>query len=266
MFFSYDHEGGFKFHETPAGAKARAEKALDMDRDDAEDGWDDNVTDICWGEVKGRVVETMCRPTTPEDVVHNLLGMDAKIQYALNRTSNALERRRAMMKYYKWTAGGWPVYGYGSYVMDGWQPDIVGSLIPSRNAFSVLSAKQVSKWCGTELWEVEPRELKDAAGDFFCRSFRFTRKLRWDRGDMIAYARWCAERSRGSTWAERAERVAERVASREVTHAAVLAADMATCAAAERASSIEDERARAAHVAERVMQLSWIEERIGEKL
>jgi hypothetical protein len=84
MFFSYDHEDGIEFHETAEEAKARAEKALDMDRDFAEDGWDDNVTDICWGEVKGRVVETMRRPTTPEDNT----DCEEWVDYAMQDTPN----------------------------------------------------------------------------------------------------------------------------------------------------------------------------------
>lgn len=84
MFFSYDHEDGIEFHETAEEAKARAEKALDMDRDVAEDGWDDNVTDICWGEVKGRVVETMRRPTTPEDNT----DCEEWVDYAMQDTPN----------------------------------------------------------------------------------------------------------------------------------------------------------------------------------
>ena len=84
MFFSYDHEDGIEFHETAEEAKARAEKALDMDRDVAEDGWDDNVTDICWGEVKGRVVETMRHPTTPEDNT----DCDEWVDYAMQDTPN----------------------------------------------------------------------------------------------------------------------------------------------------------------------------------
>lgn len=84
MFFSYDHEDGIEFHETAEEAKARAEKALDMDRDEAAEGWSEEVTQICWGEVRGRVVETERRPVTPEDN----LDCDEVVDYAMQDTPN----------------------------------------------------------------------------------------------------------------------------------------------------------------------------------
>ena len=65
-------------------AKARADKALDMDRDEAAEGWSEEVTQICWGEVRGRVVETERRPVTPEDN----LDCDEVVDYALQDTAN----------------------------------------------------------------------------------------------------------------------------------------------------------------------------------
>ena len=55
-FFSYDPEDGrVKFHDTAEEAKAAAVKAFDYYQDDAAEGWDEAVDDVCWGEVKGRV-------------------------------------------------------------------------------------------------------------------------------------------------------------------------------------------------------------------
>jgi len=57
-FFSYVPEEGFQLHKTAGEARERAQEALDADRETAgEDGWGENVTDTCWGEVRGRVVE-----------------------------------------------------------------------------------------------------------------------------------------------------------------------------------------------------------------
>ena len=67
MWFSYDHEDGVSFHDTPEQAKAAAERAFGFDQDEAPDGWHEEVATICWGEVRGRVAETSRRPTTPED-------------------------------------------------------------------------------------------------------------------------------------------------------------------------------------------------------
>ena len=67
QFFSYDHEDGIEFHKTAEEAKLRAMKSLDLDRDYSDEGWSEEVTQICWGEVKGSVVETMRRPVNEED-------------------------------------------------------------------------------------------------------------------------------------------------------------------------------------------------------
>lgn len=57
-FFSYVPEEGFQLHETAVAARERAQEALDAERKIAlEEGWSDHVTDIGWGEVRGRVVE-----------------------------------------------------------------------------------------------------------------------------------------------------------------------------------------------------------------
>lgn len=66
-YFSYHPEEGFGLHETAEEAKEAAEKALDFERDDACDGWSDYVDQICWGEIKQHVVETMSRQRTDED-------------------------------------------------------------------------------------------------------------------------------------------------------------------------------------------------------
>jgi len=84
MYFSYDNEDGIKFHDTAEEAKHRAEAALEANRDYASEGWEDTVSDICWGEVNGHVVETMRRPTTPEDDV----DYDEFVDYALLDCAN----------------------------------------------------------------------------------------------------------------------------------------------------------------------------------
>lgn len=68
LYFTYDPEGdGFRFHGSAEDAKAHAENSLQEERDEAPEGWSENVKDICWGEVKQKVKETLCRPTSPED-------------------------------------------------------------------------------------------------------------------------------------------------------------------------------------------------------
>lgn len=66
-FFSYCPECGFDTHPTAETATLAAEDHLEHYRDKAGDGWSEDVTGICWGEIKQEVVETERRPRTDED-------------------------------------------------------------------------------------------------------------------------------------------------------------------------------------------------------
>lgn len=60
-FFSHDPNGnGFDLHDTAEEAQKEAERCMDAYREDAADsGWDDNVTLVCWGEVRQIAVESL---------------------------------------------------------------------------------------------------------------------------------------------------------------------------------------------------------------
>ena len=63
LFFSYDPEDGISFHATEDEARSEAEGALEAERDNAADsdlGWNEQVSEICWGVVLGDVVQTKC--------------------------------------------------------------------------------------------------------------------------------------------------------------------------------------------------------------
>ena len=55
-YFSYGPEGDVNIHETKAEAIKFAEVALDYYRDFADDGWNEDVNNICWGEIKQHTV------------------------------------------------------------------------------------------------------------------------------------------------------------------------------------------------------------------
>lgn len=65
-FFSYCPDCRFDTHETAEEAAKAADECLDHFREDAPDGWSDEVTAICWGEIKATVQETERRPYNPE--------------------------------------------------------------------------------------------------------------------------------------------------------------------------------------------------------
>ncbi len=70
-WFSYDDEHGFETHATEEEARKAAAESLDMYRDDAYEGWDEGVTNVCWGRIRQCVVELSRRPAeegSPTDV------------------------------------------------------------------------------------------------------------------------------------------------------------------------------------------------------
>jgi hypothetical protein len=88
-YFSYDPTGyGFELHETREEAKKAANDALDYEKREAVfGGWDDNVTKICWGELKQWVVITARRPRIDEDSFISS-DCDEVVEYGLSENSN----------------------------------------------------------------------------------------------------------------------------------------------------------------------------------
>lgn len=50
-YFAYESDFGFETFETDELAREAAEGAIDRYREDADDGWDDNVANVCWGVI-----------------------------------------------------------------------------------------------------------------------------------------------------------------------------------------------------------------------
>ena len=68
LWFCYDPNGdGLTTYATAPEAKAAAEGALESERDNAPEGWSEDVHEICWGRLHGYIAQTECRPATPED-------------------------------------------------------------------------------------------------------------------------------------------------------------------------------------------------------
>jgi hypothetical protein len=68
-YFSYDPYDGFELYDTEDEAKAAAQRVLDGEREEAYEGWSEDVDKIFWGEIRQHVVETMNRPRTDADHV-----------------------------------------------------------------------------------------------------------------------------------------------------------------------------------------------------
>lgn len=58
-YFCYDPDTGFETYNTPEGAKQAAEEAIDYYRDNADEGWNEEVCGVCWGKINQRTVETL---------------------------------------------------------------------------------------------------------------------------------------------------------------------------------------------------------------
>ena len=51
-YFSYDSDTGFEAHATKDEAVKAANDMIDYYRDNASEGWSDEVDSVCWGEIK----------------------------------------------------------------------------------------------------------------------------------------------------------------------------------------------------------------------
>ncbi|ENF7816940.1 hypothetical protein ABR157_002720 [Enterobacter soli] len=68
-FFSYDSSGCYEEHDTAEKAVAYAEDSISEYRDNAPDGWSDEVGSVVWGVIMQRATMTGLRPVTECDNV-----------------------------------------------------------------------------------------------------------------------------------------------------------------------------------------------------
>ncbi|MBK0080098.1 hypothetical protein IAE49_11565 [Kosakonia sp. S58] len=66
-FFSYDSSGCYEEHDTAEKAAAYAEDSIAEYRDNAPDGWSDEVGSVVWGVILQRATMTGLRPATEDD-------------------------------------------------------------------------------------------------------------------------------------------------------------------------------------------------------
>lgn len=64
MYFSYDSDSGFETHETKEEAEKSASDMIDYYRNNASEGWSDEVESVCWGVVKQESKMTEPKPIT----------------------------------------------------------------------------------------------------------------------------------------------------------------------------------------------------------
>lgn len=81
LWFAYDPSDSFSTFATEAEARACAEEWLEAYALDACEGWDEAVEQVCWGQIRGRIVETERRPVSDDDSVNS--AIDEYVSYAL---------------------------------------------------------------------------------------------------------------------------------------------------------------------------------------
>lgn len=66
-FFMFDPDNGFETYQFAEQAQRAAEEAIDYYRGDAVDGWPDEVSQVCWGEIKQETQQVGLRPREEDD-------------------------------------------------------------------------------------------------------------------------------------------------------------------------------------------------------
>lgn len=66
-YFMFDPNDGFETYQFAEQAESAAQEAIDWYRGEACDGWDEQVDQVCWGEIKQNTVQVGLRPRTEED-------------------------------------------------------------------------------------------------------------------------------------------------------------------------------------------------------
>lgn len=61
-YFSYCPNAGFETHATLEEAKKSADDSVDYFRNHSEDGWSEEVGQVCWGELKEQATMTDKEP------------------------------------------------------------------------------------------------------------------------------------------------------------------------------------------------------------
>lgn len=68
VYFVYSADSGFETFATSAEAEAVAEDIINQYREDAcDDGWDEDVESVCWGNISQQAKMVHCAPA-PDQV------------------------------------------------------------------------------------------------------------------------------------------------------------------------------------------------------
>jgi hypothetical protein len=93
-YFSHDGET-YTTHATEAEAQAEAQKAIDWWRDEADEGWDEAVTRVCWGEIREYAEERPDNTDGEEPAYDYVLAPVVPVSPALRDILATLDANRA---------------------------------------------------------------------------------------------------------------------------------------------------------------------------
>jgi hypothetical protein len=92
LFFCIDSCGDINEFERLHEAIKWADRNLDEERDDATDGWSEEVTNIRYGKILGGVVETSREPYDPEKEEHAYIADCSEVvEYAIKPIDESLD-------------------------------------------------------------------------------------------------------------------------------------------------------------------------------
>jgi len=97
-FFSYSSESGYEEHDTAEKAEEFAQGEIDYYREQAGDGWSDEVGSVVWGVVLQQASMTDRRPVTKEDKVGSHIEEYCDYTLQPNLETPATDRFVAEMK------------------------------------------------------------------------------------------------------------------------------------------------------------------------
>lgn len=91
QFYSYDPDQGFEEHDTAEAAESFAEAAIEAYRENADDGWNEEVESVHWGRLLPLGVATQ-QPVTDPDSIERARerGFESCVDYYLSAQPDEL--------------------------------------------------------------------------------------------------------------------------------------------------------------------------------
>lgn len=116
-YFTTDRDGIVQNQTTAEEAREGAIRALEDAREESVDGWDESVTNICWGVVLGEVSQISCAPAPEGSEFDEIWDFGlAPVESQVSVDMRQAEAARGLIKWLDEFRKGWRT---GSFSADG---------------------------------------------------------------------------------------------------------------------------------------------------